>query len=89
VQDEVIMRKKIYNMMEDMKGKIRVFARVRPILTFEREKGQQLALKVMDELTLAHDWKSQKREYSFDAVYDPQASQEKVYLLVLLLHVLQ
>eukprot|EP00884_Botryococcus_braunii_P012518 jgi/Botrbrau1/21267/Bobra.39_2s0057.2 len=78
-KDEVIMRKKIYNMMEDMKGKIRVFARVRPILNFEKEKGQNLALKVMDELTLAHDWKSQKREYGFDAVYDPQASQEKVY----------
>lgn len=72
------MRKKVYNLMEDMKGKIRVFARVRPMLKFEKEKGQNLVLKVMDELTLAHDWKSQKREYGFDAVYDPQASQEKV-----------
>ncbi len=74
------MRKKVHNMMEDMKGKIRVFARVRPMLRFETDKGQQLALKVPDELTLAHEWKSQKREYSFDAVFPPEAPQDKVRL---------
>ena len=38
-QDENIMRKKIFNMMEDMKGKIRVYARVRPVLGFETQRG--------------------------------------------------
>ena len=35
------MRKKYFNQMEDMKGKIRVYARVRPMLPFEAERGQQ------------------------------------------------
>jgi hypothetical protein len=35
-----VSRKRAFNMMEDMKGKIRVYARVRPILKFETDKGQ-------------------------------------------------
>lgn len=34
------MRKKIFNQMEDMKGKIRVYCRVRPILQMEKDRGQ-------------------------------------------------
>ncbi len=72
------MRKKFFNMMEDMKGKIRVYARVRPMLQFEKERGQKVALNIPDELTLDHIWKEKKREYQFDAVFEPVASQEKV-----------
>lgn len=39
-RDEALMRKKIHNQMEDMKGKIRVYCRVRPILKLEIDKGQ-------------------------------------------------
>lgn len=65
-------------MMEDMKGKIRVFARVRPMLGFEADRGHKNALNIPDELTLDHIWKDKKREYSFDAVFSPDASQDKV-----------
>lgn len=53
-----------------MKGKIRVYCRVRPMLTFERERGQKEALLVPDELTASHFWKDEKkpREYQFDQV---------------------
>jgi hypothetical protein len=78
LQEESIMRKKFFNMMEDMKGKIRVYARVRPMLSFEKERGQKVALNIPDELTLDHIWKEKKREYQFDAVFEPVASQEKV-----------
>ncbi len=76
-QDECITRKKVFNMMEDLKGKIRVFARVRPMLGFERERGQAMALNIPDELSLDHVWRDKKREYSFDAVFTPDASQDK------------
>ncbi|KAK9831534.1 hypothetical protein WJX81_006588 [Elliptochloris bilobata] len=78
-KDESIMRKKYFNQMEDMKGKIRVYARVRPMLGFEAERGQKVALNIPDELTLDHIWKDKKREYSFDAVFAPGTSQEKVF----------
>ena len=76
-QDECITRKKVFNMMEDMKGKIRVYARVRPMLGFEAERGQRVALNIPDELSLDHVWKDKKREYAFDAVFAPDASQDK------------
>lgn len=72
------MRKKYFNMMEDMKGKIRVYARVRPMLEFERSRGQKEALIIPDELSLEHMWKDKKREYSFDAVFSATTAQEKV-----------
>lgn len=69
-KEEQITRKRYFNQMEDMKGKIRVFCRVRPMLTFESDKGQTAALMIPDELTVAHLWKDEKkpREYSFDTV---------------------
>lgn len=80
-KDEQIMRKKFFNMMEDMKGKIRVFCRVRPMLTFEQERGQTQALILPDELTLMHAWKDEKkpREYSFDQVFSPAADQDAIF----------
>lgn len=39
-RDEQVARKRAFNAMEDMKGKIRVYCRVRPILPFETDKGQ-------------------------------------------------
>ena len=64
------MRKRYFNTMEDMKGKIRVYCRVRPMLQFESEKGQGFALIIPDELTVSHMWKDEKkpREYGFDQV---------------------
>ncbi|KAG2501877.1 hypothetical protein HYH03_000375 [Edaphochlamys debaryana] len=80
-KDEQITRKRYFNQMEDMKGKIRVFCRVRPIIKFEEEKGQSVALLIPDELTVAHAWKDEKkpREYSFDTVFIPGTSQDQVF----------
>lgn len=78
-RDEAIMRKKIFNQMEDMKGKIRVYARVRPILQMEKDRGQVEALQIPDELTLALQWKGQKKEWSFDSVFSATTPQDKVF----------
>lgn len=69
-KEEQVTRKRYFNMMEDMKGKIRVYCRVRPLLQFEKDKGQTFGLMLPDELTLAHMWKDEKkpREYNFDMV---------------------
>lgn len=39
-------------MIEDMKGKIRVFCRVRPMSTNEKQMGSLEVVKVVDQLTL-------------------------------------
>ncbi|MEW5314403.1 MAG: hypothetical protein WDW38_005908 [Sanguina aurantia] len=80
-KEEQVTRKRYFNTMEDMKGKIRVFCRVRPILEFELARKQSFALGLPDELTLTHFWKDEKkpREYNFDQVFNPADNQDKVF----------
>lgn len=51
------MDARYFNIMEDLKGKIRVYARARPMLDLERNRGQAFALGIPDELTLNHFWR--------------------------------
>ncbi len=78
-KEESITRKKLYNAMEDMKGKIRVYCRVRPLLQFEKDRGQEMAVNIPDELTINLNWKDKKREFTFDSVFTGDTSQEKVF----------
>jgi hypothetical protein len=44
---EQLARKKLHNEMEDLKGKIRVYVRIRPFSYSERERGcQEAVIKV-------------------------------------------
>ena len=45
LKKEQEQRKKLYNEVEDMKGKIRVFARIRPLNSKERKQGKQRLVK--------------------------------------------
>ncbi|KAI3437601.1 hypothetical protein D9Q98_000054 [Chlorella vulgaris] len=78
-RDEALMRKKIFNQMEDMKGKIRVYCRVRPILQMEKDRGQVEAIVIPDELTIGLNWKGTKKEWSFDSVFGPTTHQDRVF----------
>ena len=77
---EQIMRKRYFNQIEDMKGKIRVYCRVRPMLPFEKSRGQDISVSVPDDMTITHQWKDEKkdREYVFDSVFTPDIRQEQV-----------
>eukprot|EP00210_Caulerpa_lentillifera_P004590 g4380.t1 len=78
---EKVTRRKIYNKVEDLKGKIRVFARIRPILNLEKTRGQSNVLNIPDELSVSHPWKREDfpREYSFDKVFGPNTTQQDVF----------
>eukprot|EP00929_Paragymnodinium_shiwhaense_P067663 TRINITY_DN34024_c0_g1_i1.p1 TRINITY_DN34024_c0_g1~~TRINITY_DN34024_c0_g1_i1.p1 ORF type:complete len:803 (+),score=255.61 TRINITY_DN34024_c0_g1_i1:81-2489(+) len=81
-------RKRFHNAIEDLKGSIRVFCRVRPANHKEAERGDAIAVRAIDNLTLEVDRsKSQSGRYgesepplqfAFDSVFNP-GTQEEVF----------
>jgi len=76
---ELSLRRKYFNMVQDLRGNIRVFCRFRPLLPFELKKGytecvkfpQEGAVKIVDD-------KGKTLPFEFDQVYTPKTTQEQV-----------
>lgn len=63
-----------------MKGKIRVFCRLRPLSEKEVAESQKNIVRSLDEFTVEHPWKDDKiRQHLYDHVFDATASQEEVF----------
>jgi uncharacterized coiled-coil DUF342 family protein len=78
---EVTLRRRYFNMLEDLKGKIRVYARTRPLTDIEAEQNQQIVLSTPDEFTCSHPWRGEKKDraYEFDEVFPANSSQVHVF----------
>eukprot|EP00762_Andalucia_godoyi_P005260 ANDGO_06763.mRNA.1 Kinesin-like calmodulin-binding protein homolog len=77
LKDEQVLRKKLHNEIEDMKGKIRVYCRVRPLSKTEVERGDTPAVAYPDEFTIKVVPKN--REFIYDRVFPPDCSQSEVF----------
>ncbi|GER37044.1 kinesin-like protein [Striga asiatica] len=76
-KEEQVMRKRYFNMMEDMKGKIRVYCRLRPLSEKEIYEKEKNVLANVDEFTVEHTWRDDRvKQHMYDHVFDGQASQE-------------
>uniref|UniRef100_M4ESM1 Kinesin motor domain-containing protein n=1 Tax=Brassica campestris TaxID=3711 RepID=M4ESM1_BRACM len=79
-KEEQVLRKRYYNTIEDMKGKIRVYCRIRPLNEKERSEREKQMLTSVDEFTVEHPWKDDKRkQHIYDRVFDMLASQDDVF----------
>lgn len=78
-KEEVKKRKKLHNQIEDMKGKIRVFARVRPLTKKEIDKGCHEVMSIPDEMTCNIDTKNGLKSYNFDNCFGPDSTQEEIF----------
>lgn len=85
---EQLMRKKLHNQIEDMKGKIRVFCRVRPMSANEKQIGCSPVVTVVDQYTVRLRVKKETidgqqgfkdEEYSFDSCFNEAARQAEVF----------
>ncbi|XRA97495.1 kinesin-like protein [Pycnococcus provasolii] len=88
LRKESVLRKKAYNQIRELRGNIRVVARVRPATAGSSEHvqsaGEGRSCTVSDEYTcqLLHDdarGDSQMRRYEFDACLPEGTTQEQVY----------
>jgi hypothetical protein len=68
-------RKKLHNTIEDIKGSIRVFCRIRPLSSKEKEQGDTKVTKGVDAMTLQIE---PGTKYGFDSVFLP-GTQDEVF----------
>lgn len=79
-KEEQIMRKRYFNMIEDMKGKIRVYCRLRPLSDKEMSDRERNVLRNSDEFTVEHTWKDDRlKQHMYDRVFDGHATQDDVF----------
>eukprot|EP00210_Caulerpa_lentillifera_P004934 g4708.t1 len=90
IKRESILRKKAYNLIRELKGNIRVIARIRPPPTKDTQE-QDISAKLHDEYTICLSTEAigassshrtvgaLLKRYEFDACFGPQATQEEVY----------
>ena len=63
-----------------MKGKIRVYCRLRPLSEKEIVEKEREVLTAVDEFTVEYPWKDDKlKQYIYDRVFDADATQESVF----------
>ena len=81
MRKEQSLRKKYYNEMEDMKGKIRVYCRVRPMLDHEKVKKCTECVEIPDDETINVKIaeKNITKTYNFDKVYGSTTAQGTVF----------
>ncbi|KAH9076180.1 hypothetical protein Ae201684P_012668 [Aphanomyces euteiches] len=78
-KEEQALRKKYYNTIEDMKGKIRVYCRCRPMSSSELERGCNSCVRFVDDFTLEVETSRGPRSFTYDAVFNPSHSQDQVF----------
>ncbi|XP_031564254.1 kinesin-like protein KIFC3 isoform X2 [Actinia tenebrosa] len=79
---EMALRKKYHNELVDLKGNIRVYCRVRPVI--REDGGGKMAEKVVsfdeDDDGLLNVWsKGSNRPFEMDQVFKPDSTQEEVF----------
>jgi len=78
--EEQALRKRYHNQMQDLKGAVRVYARIRPLVS--REASEQVVVRRLDAFQLELDAVRSGqagKSFQFDAVFGEHSSQEEIF----------
>lgn len=67
LREAELLRRRIHNVIEDRKGQLRVFCRVRPMSEKERSSCEEKAIDIVDNMTI----RVPDGTFSFDGVFEP------------------
>jgi kinesin family protein C2/C3 len=80
---EMSERKRLHNVVQELKGNIRVYLRCRPPTSKETETFGNDSMCVtfpnVGEIKVFNSEKNREKVWEFDEVFDPATSQEQVY----------
>ena len=82
LKEESVKRKKLLNELEDMKGKIRVYCRIRPFSKSEKVEADRAisCFKILDENNIDIGvTKNKTKNYTFDSVFGIDSTQDEVF----------
>ncbi|KAJ8941346.1 hypothetical protein NQ318_004790 [Aromia moschata] len=91
VYSSEILRRRLHNTVQDLKGNIRVFCRVRPPISAEEEERLQCLINYIDEKSfeirksresvsaISGKPNDLKAEFALDRVFDPNSTQNEVF----------
>jgi hypothetical protein len=79
IKTEISQRKRLHNIVEDMKGKVRVFCRIRPMLSSEMHKNCQQIINPIDDFNVTLETRNGPKVFSYDSCFGPSISQEQVF----------
>ena len=79
LQRERLLRKQYFHQMEELKGRIRVFCRLRPLSESERRRGGPAPIDSADPYTLCVDGDKGQREFQFDRVFTEDTTQQRIF----------
>ena len=79
-REEQGKRKTLLNELEDIKGKIRVYCRIRPFSRTEKEDAAKfkMCVDIKDEMSLTVHGRLD-HDYNFDSVFGPDSTQGQVF----------
>ncbi|XP_051959248.1 uncharacterized protein LOC127627065 [Xyrauchen texanus] len=67
-------------MVEDMKGKIRVFCRIRPLTRAEQARRGHIIVACLDDYSVILETPRGPREFQFDKIFHSECTQEEIFL---------
>eukprot|EP01147_Barroeca_monosierra_P004560 gene4560-6761_t len=80
---EMALRKKLHNELVDIRGNIRVFGRIRPVISEDGKAGEQLQVVVTADQTgdelIKVNRKGKANTFELDHVFSPESTQENVF----------
>jgi len=83
---EVVLRRKYFNEIQELKGSIRVYCRIRPLLQNEIDKNYTMKVHAVDNFKVNIEKnkendrnKSYKKTFEFDRVFPIKSTQDEVF----------
>eukprot|EP01105_Mastigella_eilhardi_P014101 TRINITY_DN3204_c0_g1_i1.p1 TRINITY_DN3204_c0_g1~~TRINITY_DN3204_c0_g1_i1.p1 ORF type:complete len:1248 (-),score=453.56 TRINITY_DN3204_c0_g1_i1:56-3799(-) len=77
---EIRKNRVLYNQMQDLKGSIRVYSRVRPLTQEEMDGGAKMYITFPEDDQMVVTDKGVKKSFTFDRIFAPGSTQTDVFL---------